>query len=156
MKVKESNFIALFLAFAKMFHCRSASGHWWNGREPRNCHYCSACNCCLPASRLLASSPLCSLTVSSAAKLDPWAERTKRALWVQTCVLGHKLWDLRTASCVETRLPFRRSPYRSPSVRGFAGWFQKNPYTLHAFRDRPESILPLDLCRPFAFLSMGC
>lgn len=33
MKDEESNFITLFLEFAKMFHCRNASGHLWNGRE---------------------------------------------------------------------------------------------------------------------------
>ena len=66
VKDEKSNFITLFLEFAKMFHCRNASGHLWNGRERKRAVLPTCCSFSLGPSSLLSSWACLTLTVLSA------------------------------------------------------------------------------------------
>lgn len=107
VKDEKSNFITLFLEFAKMFHCRNASGHLWNGRERKRAVLPTCCSFSLGPSSLLSSWACLTLTVLSAQ--EP-ASICSKEFCDCICFPVCKLFGILIVSHVETRLCFIRNP----------------------------------------------
>lgn len=110
VKDEESTFITFFLEVAKMFHCRNASGHLWNGRERKRAVLLK-CLFLRPSAPPPSFYPALSLpwpfylsNTRSPASICP------KGFCDFRCFLEHKLFGILIVSYVETRLCFIRNP----------------------------------------------
>lgn len=109
VKDEKSNFITLFLEFAKMFHCRNASGHLWNGRERKRAVIPT---CCSFSRRPLLFAFILSLPYpdSSVCTRQEPASICSKEFCDFICFPVCKLFGILIVSHVETRLCFIRNP----------------------------------------------